>query len=273
MADNAETKNIAHLDFDIVQAETKLNKLEAQLGTISKQSEEFAKNISKNLNNINVGSVIDPNKVKTDVDKTKSIVNNMNNDILKNDIVSKRQIAKISAETEAYKEKQAYKSMLKQEEYNNRLEKSTKTLYDRVAGYAETYLIYQGFNKLKQGISEVIDEMVELENSMVQIDRVLNESSLNIDNYRDKLIQLAYDYGNSMENVADITLRLAQAGYSSQEALALTEKTLLALNTAELDATQATDDMVAVMAQWGLMTGDANEEAQQYGEIIDKIIV
>ena len=43
-------------------------------------------------------------------------------------------------------------------------------------------MIYQGFNVLKRSIGEVIDEMVELESSMVQIDRVLNESSLNIDN-------------------------------------------------------------------------------------------
>ena len=113
--------------------------------------------------------------------------------------------------------------------------------------------------------------MVDLEYQMVEIDRVLNENSLDIDNYRDKLIQLAYDYGNSFNNVADITKRLAQAGFDSEEALALTEKTLLALNTAELDAKEATSDMVAVMAQWGKMTGTAAEQGQWYGEVIDKI--
>jgi len=159
----------------------------------------------------------------------------------------------------------------KLEEINARQLQSTKTLYSKISNYAQTYLIYQGFNQLKQGIKETIDEMVELEYQMVQIDRVLNESSLNIDIYRNRLIQLAYQYGNSFNNVADITLRLAQAGYDSEEAIALTEKTLLALNTAELDATQATDDMVAVMAQWGLMTGTATQQAEKYGEIIDKI--
>ena len=120
-------------------------------------------------------------------------------------------------------------------------------------------------------MSETVDEMVEVEYQMVQIDRVLNDSSLNIDQYRDNLIQLAYDYGNSFDNVADITLRLAQAGFDADESLALTEKTLLALNTAELNATQATSDMIAVMAQWGLMTGNATQEAKDYGDIIDKI--
>lgn len=190
---------------------------------------------------------------------------------VKNAEATENSIKKIVEKGEQDRQTAAYKSALKQEEYNKRVEKSTKTLYDKITDYAKTYLIYQGFNKLRQTMSEVIDEMVDLESQMVQIDRVLNESTLNLDSYRDKLLNLAYEYGNSMSNVTDITLRLAQAGFSSSEALALTEKTLLALNTAELDATQATDDMVAVMAQWGLMTGTATEQAKQYGDIIDKI--
>ena len=48
-------------------------------------------------------------------------------------------------------------------------------MYDKISEYAKTYIIYQGFNELRQTITEVIDEMVEMEYQMVQIDRVLNE--------------------------------------------------------------------------------------------------
>ena len=181
------------------------------------------------------------------------------------DVANKKEI--IAAELDAYREKQA----IKDEARNKRLLESNKSMYDKIADYAKTYLIYQGFNILKQQASELIQEMINVQYQMVQIDRVLNDNSLNIDNYRDKLIQLAYDYGNSFDNVADITLRLAQAGFDAQESLALTEKTLLALNTAELNATQATSDMVAIMSQWNLMTGDATEESEAYAGIIDKI--
>lgn len=342
MGEDAETKKIANLTFDVSKAETELTKLEAHLGTISSKSEEFAKNISKNLSNIKIDSsqIVDTQVVQKDlktitgyttefgkkmkytltgVDFSKMIdVKDMQNNLKKYSELSERtqksisanlhkevnkrytahfnaqekirqsdketanrQIvvnAKKNAKMEEQNNEHYHKTELenlkhanKMEEINTRQANSVKTLYDKIANYANTYLIYQGFNVLKKGIVDVINEMVELESSMVQIDRVLNESSLNIDDYRDKLMKLAYDYGNSMNNVADITLRLAQAGFSSNEALKLTEKTLLALNTAELNATQATDDMVAVMAQWGYMTGDANEEAQKYGSIIDKI--
>lgn len=250
-----ETKKIARLDFGIDKALSSLDKIDTKLKTLSESSEKYAKKIGQSL-----GSGIDK----------KVIDNNIKNVQKSYDGLTKYEKNR-AADVAAYREKQEIKTteMLKRE--SAKQEKSITTLYDKISNYAGTYLIYQGFNVLKRSIGEVIDEMVELESSMVQIDRVLNESSLNIDNYRDKLMQVAYDYGNSMDNVSDIALRLAQAGYDSNEVLALTQKTLLALNTAELNATQATDDMVAVMAQWGLMTGSATEQAQQYGEIIDKI--
>lgn len=276
MAEDAEKKDIAKLDFKIDDAMNKLDKIDEKLKSISDSSEAYAKKIGQNLGNaINSGMIIDNQNINKNLNQitTLSKANAERLSVQLQKIEAKKQagIAVEAEKGEQARQTAAYKSALKQEEYNNRILKSTQTLYDKIVGYAKTYIIYQGFNQLKQGIKETIDEMVEVEYQMVQIDRVLNDSSLNIDKYRDKLIQLAYDYGNAFDNVADISLRLAQAGYDSNEVLALSEKTLLALNTAELDATQATEDMVAVMAQWGLMTGTATEQAETYGSIIDKI--
>lgn len=168
---------------------------------------------------------------------------------------------------DAYSQKMAIK-----EEYRQKhLAESQKSVWDKMSNMANAYLVTRGLSELRQAAVELVNEMADVEYRMVEIDRVLNESSLNIDIYKDKLISLAYEYGNSFENVSDVTLRLAQAGFDSTEALKLTESTLLALNTAELDATQATEDMVAVMSQWGLMTGDAEKKGQDYAAIIDRI--
>ena len=249
------TKKIARLDFDIDKALSGLDKIDSKLKTVSESSERYAKKIGQSLN-----SGVD----KKTIDDNIKVVERSYDGLTKYE-------RNRAADVAAYRQKQEIKTTETLKREHAKQEKSVISLYDKISNYAGTYLIYQGFNVLKKSIGEVIDEMVELESSMVQIDRVLNESSLDIDNYRDKLMQVAYDYGNSMDNVADIALRLAQAGYDSNEVLALTQKTLLALNTAELNATEATSDMVAVMAQWGLMTGTATEQAKQYGEIIDKI--
>ena len=267
---DAEKRNISRLDFNINDAINSLDLVEKKLKTISEQSEKYASNISKNIKS-GITINVDSKEVQQNFKEIENFSKKTQEQLVKNAQKSQLKQSNIAFQEEEKRKTIAYKAALNQQKYNDMVEKSTKSMYDKITGYAKTYLIYQGFNELKRGISETIDEMVEMENQMVAIDRVLNEDSLNIDKYRDKLVQLAYDYGNSFNNVADITLRLAQAGFDSQEAIALTEKTLLALNTAELDATQATDDMVAVMAQWGLMTGTATEQAQSYGNIIDKI--
>lgn len=274
MADDGsvEEKNISRLDFDITKATQKLEEINKRLAELSKQSDIYAQNISKNLNSAISGSnIIDTKNIKTQFTDISNISQKTQEAILKDNNKTANKIKVYQADVAAYQEKMELKKQYAVEKSNLSQLKSTQDLYDKITEYAKTYVIYQGFNALKNGISDVIDEMVELENEMVSIDRVLNESSLDLDNYRDRLLQVAYEYGNTMDNVTDITLRLAQAGFDSQESLMLTEKTLLALNTAELDATEATDDMVAIMAQWGLMTGNAAEEARSYGEIIDKV--
>ena len=269
---NVEEKNIAKLDFDATKAIQKLDEINKKLEEASNKSTLYAKNIGDNLSKgINTTNIIDTSKIKTQFNSISDLSKKTQETLIKQNNSTANKIKVNESNLATYKEKMELKKQYAVEKSNLAQMRSTQDLYDKITEYAKTYIIYQGFNALKNGIVEVIDEMVELENQMVSIDRVLNESSLNLDNYRDKLIQVAYEYGNTFDNVADITLRLAQAGFDSQESLMLTEKTLLALNTAELDATEATDDMVAIMAQWGLMTGNATEEAQAYGDIIDKI--
>lgn len=289
----ADEKEIAKLQFDISKAEGQLQTLDDKLKQLA-----FNSNISSNKNDLS--KVINFDKVKKEFDSLEKIGKNRtaniaNFAIKKNiEVNAKREIenAKIKSNDEklinsliknedslaTYRQKKAaeieaanIKHANKMEEIYARQANSVKTIWSKMQNVANTYLITRGLNELRQAAVDLVKEMSDVEYKMVEIDRVLNEDSLNIDKYRDKLIQLAYDYGNSFDNVSDVTLRLAQAGFDSNESLKLTENTLLALNTAELDATQATEDMVAVMSQWGLMTGDAEKKAQDYAAIIDRI--
>lgn len=231
---------------------------------IETNSKNTSSNISKDLKDNSKNYV----KILQDkVSETKSA----NNQIEINEKSVNTNLVNSAINLAKVQEREQIKTTAMIERENAKQLSSHKSVYEQINNYAKTYLVYQGFDYLKRGASELIEEMVQVEYQMNSIDRVLGDSSLNINNYRDQLIQLALDYGNTFDNVADITLRLAQAGFDAQQSLALTEKTLLALNTAELDATQATDDMVAIMSQWNLMTGDSTQVASDYGNIIDKI--
>lgn len=103
---------------------------------------------------------------------------------------------------------------------------------------------------------EAISTISEVEMGMVEISRVMEDSTFVFKNYRDELLQLGVDYGQTFDVVQDIALRWAQAGYGVSDSLENTKTSLLALNTAELDAKNSTESLIGIMAQWQLTSAD-----------------
>lgn len=121
-------------------------------------------------------------------------------------------------------------------------------------------MFYGTINAAKEATQSIKD----VEMGMVEIARVMTDSSFVFNDYRDNLFKLGIDYGQTFDNVQQIALRWAQSGYNVADSLKLTETSLLALNTAELDATQATEAMIGIMAQWQL-------QAEDMALVMDKI--
>lgn len=119
---------------------------------------------------------------------------------------------------------------------------------------------YGALNAFRQAVTTI----GEIEMGMTQIARVTEDATFNFAEARDELLALGVQYGATWERVQDIALRWVQAGYNWRDAVELTRASLLALNTAELDANYATQGLIAVMAQWGLT-------ADQLLPTIDKI--
>ncbi|MSU01929.1 phage tail tape measure protein [Tissierella pigra] len=130
----------------------------------------------------------------------------------------------------------------------------------RVSWFATGGVFYGMTNAAK----EATQTIKEVEMGMVEIARVMTDSSFVFDEYRDNLFKLGVDYGQTFTNVQSVALRWAQSGYNVADSLELTKTSLLALNTAELDATQATEAMIGIMAQWNL-------QAEDMALVMDKI--
>lgn len=111
---------------------------------------------------------------------------------------------------------------------------------------------YGGINAGK----EAVQTISEVEMGVKEIARVMEDNTFVFKDYRDELLQLGVDYGNTFDTVQDISLRWAQAGYNVKDSLENTKTSLLALNTAELDAKASTEDLIGIMAQWQLTSKD-----------------
>lgn len=132
-------------------------------------------------------------------------------------------------------------------------------LSDKARWLAAFYLIQGIIN----GFKNLISTVKETETAVVGLQRVLNED-VSSSNVSGALYDIAYEYGRTFEEVQESATLFAQTGKSWDDVLTLTRGTMLALNTAELDVTQATQGLIAVMAQWNL-------EADDYVGLIDKI--
>jgi hypothetical protein len=132
-------------------------------------------------------------------------------------------------------------------------------LSDKARWLGAFYLIQGIIN----GFKALISTVKETETSVVELQRVLSEDVTSPE-ISSQLYDIAYEYGRTFDEVQESAVLFAQTGKSWNDVLTLTRGTMLALNTAELDVTQATKGLIAVMAQWDLGAVD-------YVELIDKI--
>lgn len=132
-------------------------------------------------------------------------------------------------------------------------------LADKARWLAAFYLIQSVINGFQQLVSTIKDT----EQAVVEIQRVMNEDVSGA-KVSKELYAIAYEYGRTFEEVQESATLFAQTGKSWNDVMTLTRGTMLALNTAELDVTQATEGLIAVMAQW-------NMGAEDYVGVIDKI--
>jgi TP901 family phage tail tape measure protein len=134
-----------------------------------------------------------------------------------------------------------------------------KTITDKAKWLAAFTIV----NQLRQAFTESISTIKETEDAVVELQRVLTtEVESNV--ISDELYQIAYDYGRTFDDVSEVSTKFAQAGYEWNDVVELTRGTMLALNTAELDVTQSTEGLIAIMQQWGYTADD-------YADVIDKI--
>ena len=132
-----------------------------------------------------------------------------------------------------------------------------------VKGFAKfqlsAMLVMKPLQMVRNAWADLNETLVETEDAVIALRRVAGEAA-----NANELYDLAQRYGQTFDNVSELATNFARAGYDWNETIKATEAALLALNTAELDATEASDGMIAILQQFGY-------EASQLEIIIDKL--
>lgn len=141
-----------------------------------------------------------------------------------------------------------------------RLQRFAKHLTNRAQWMAS----YAVLDTLTQSFMNIGNAIIEAEDAAIELQRVLGSGAPSLGNMKEELLDLAYEYGQTFENVQEVAVRFAQTGMDWSDTIAATRATMLGLNTAELEVDTATQGLIAVMAQFKI-------EADDLETVIDKI--
>lgn len=247
MEDDAQVKLMASLGLNYNPAINSTKQFEARIASLNKQLSEMkmlAMQGAKDINNTFSSQLGSMTGSKTILDQYGMPLKTIQTQMAQMGTTSAKSYT--SATKAAKEHSQAVKDVVK--DYN-----VMGSEFQRRAGWFLSGSIFYGALK---GSKEAIQTISEVEMGMVEIQRVMEDSTFVFRDYRDELLQMGVDYGQSFETVQDIALRWAQAGYNVKDSLDNTKYSLLALNTAELDAQNATESLIGIMAQWKMTSAD-----------------
>lgn len=243
-----ESLNLSYKSFLNTISKSKLdNSIGTPLAQIKKDAEKAAGSINELTSSVSKGKTVTDEQAKRYLELNSQLKS------LKGQLKD--------AETQAYKTGEGFKATgTAAENAGGFVADFISKLSDKVKWLAAFQLITLVQNSLR----EVVTTIKDTEDSVIELQRVLNDDSLANSDISDALYDIAYRYGQTFENVQETAVLFAQTGKDWNEVLEATEATMLGLNTAELEVTTATQGLIAVISQFNLDAADLNE-------VVDKI--
>lgn len=259
-----KTKNIASIGFDLA---TGLNQLQTLRDAVNEASADIQSKLNIKLPEGDVSlsenqvKRIAEYRIKQDAHTNAQIeIAREKSNIRVSEAYKKEQISRETWRIKQYEKQLAYERAM-EEQSLQQSNSGFKSMMANRLGWIAASTIYR---EVGDFFSETIEATKDVEMRMVAINRVMSDSAFTVDEYREKLIQLAKDLGTNFEQVSDVYLEWARAGYSASDALEATRVSILGMNTQQLSSEEVTTKMIGIMAQWGM-------EANDMADILDKV--
>lgn len=168
-------------------------------------------------------------------------------------------------------------------ENNEAVKKGSQSVMDMAKKFLKWQLaatiVMQPLNALKSLLMSIVNIQIQSEEKAIELEKVLPEMLISRKEMISDINGLAYQTGRNFEEATEIAINFARAGYEYNDVLLLTRAGLLAMNVAELDATQASEGLISVLTQFNLGATHAidvidklNEVSNNYPVSAEKLI-
>lgn len=142
---------------------------------------------------------------------------------------------------------------------------ATSGLFGSFKQLIGAYSLYDAFELGKRAISEMVSEVRNLDNALVELNKVTDISNSQLKAYTNTAFDISESVGRMGSEVINATSDFVKMGYSLEEASKLAENALLYVNVGDLGSVDdATSAMISTMKAFGI-------EAENSLQIVDKI--
>lgn len=213
-------------------------------------------------------------RIRQEIEAAEKIAYNRKEEQRLNEETANERKRQETEEAEAIKKTREEEERLLQErlEAQRKLKESYEQAwasFDKVFGNAAIRLWRTWWSEVKNILGDVNDVLTKTENTVIELQRVLNDtvSDRQISN---ALYELAQKYGQTFENASTIAQNFAKSGMSWNDTIKATESALLAMNVAELNASESSEGLLSILVQFKKEASELETVVDQLNKTADK---
>lgn len=261
-------KNLKAVQNNPTEFIKQLQALENELGNVSQKLTEYKKKFQESTSTTNESTNL--RNLVTTINKYEETLNNLDKrQDLKKRLYDIRDAAEAQSKPFNVLSNEFAELKIDMENAGIAAETLGQKLSRLFKEHFQTAIAMAGVAMVKQGLREVYDNVVEIDDAMVELRKVTNESENAYSQFSDRAAKTARDLGASISDYISATADWSRLGYNMPDAEELARVSTLLKNVGDgiESVTDASSYMTSVLKGFDLVAEDAQKVADLVNEV------
>ena len=261
-------KNLKAVQNDPTEFIKQLHALENELGNVSQKLTEYKKKFQESTSTTNESTNL--RNLVTTINKYEETLNNLDKrQDLKKRLYDIRDAAKAQSKPFNVLSNEFAELKINMESAGIAAETLDQKLSRLFKEHFQTAIAMAGVAMVKQGLREVYDNVVEIDDSMVELKKVTTESTEAYSQFSDRAAKTSRDLGASISDYVSATADWARLGYGLPDAEELARVSTLFANVGDgiENIADASSYMISILKGFDLAADDAQKVADLINEV------
>lgn len=261
-------KNLKAVQNNPAEFIKQLQALENELGNVSQKLTEYKKKFQESTSTTNESTNL--RNLVTTINKYEETLNNLDKrQDLKKRLYDIRDAAEAQSKPFNVLSNEFAELKIDMESAGIAAETLGQKLSRLFKEHSQTAIAMAGVAMVKQGLREVYNNVVEIDDAMVELRKVTNESENAYSQFSDRAAKTARDLGASISDYVSATADWSRLGYNMPDAEELARVSTLLKNVGDgiESVTDASSYMISVLKGFDL----AAEDAQKVADLVNEV--